>query len=49
MGHVYTCLLDDVFVMDTIELDHVGVMMINTIHEQREQVMSMRLWPLKKT
>jgi len=35
--------------MDMIGPDHVGVMVISSIPGNGDQIMSMRLWPLKET
>lgn len=48
-GRIYACLPDEVFVMDCIGPDHVGVMVMNAIPSHTDQVMSMRLWPLEAT
>lgn len=48
-GRIYACLPDEVFVMDKIGPNHVGVMVINAVPQQGDQIMSMRLWPLNET
>lgn len=48
-GRIYACLPEEVFVMDMIGPDHVGVMVISSIPGNGDQIMSMRLWPLKET
>ena len=47
-GRIYICLQVDVFVMEKIGPNPVGVMVINAMAKQGDMIMSMRFWPLTK-
>ena len=44
--HIYACVPYEGFVMDKIDPNHVGVMVVNTMVGHGDHIMSMRLWPL---